>query len=199
MPALPILCATAAFVHGLSRSRLAAQVEIQALRHQLCAHQRTHAGPRLRPRERILRLPQATRCAPSRLRSGRRNRAPRWPAPSLRADRGLKPGRLADLALVYAIALRPVCPLAGQPRADGRYAPSGTGNQADPHPPRLSSAAGQIVERGTGRVIRDGHDPLRPLVHMSLPIAEDSGILRCAARMRKGSQEVPFCVQNRRN
>jgi putative transposase len=50
----PILQALGAYVKSLFRSRLAMQVEILALRHQLGAYQRTSARPRLRPGDRIL-------------------------------------------------------------------------------------------------------------------------------------------------
>jgi putative transposase len=48
------LRAAAAFVHGLFRSRLALQIEILALRHQLAVYQRTCGRPRLKPADRIL-------------------------------------------------------------------------------------------------------------------------------------------------
>ncbi len=50
----PILQALVAFVRSLFRSRLAMQVEILALRHQLGIYQRTCARPRLKPADRML-------------------------------------------------------------------------------------------------------------------------------------------------
>jgi len=50
----PILQALAAFFQSLFRSRLAMQIEILALRHQLGVYQRSSARPRLRPADRIL-------------------------------------------------------------------------------------------------------------------------------------------------
>src|SRR5512139_1078484 len=50
----PIPQALLAFVESLFRSRLAMQVEILALRHQLGVYQRTRARARLKPADRIL-------------------------------------------------------------------------------------------------------------------------------------------------
>jgi putative transposase len=50
----PILQGLLAFVESLFRSRLAMQVEILALRHQLGVYQRTCARPRLKPPDRML-------------------------------------------------------------------------------------------------------------------------------------------------
>jgi putative transposase len=50
----PILQALLAFVESLLRSRLAMQVEILALRHQLGVYQRTSTRPRLQPADRVL-------------------------------------------------------------------------------------------------------------------------------------------------
>ena len=54
MPTPAILRAAAALVHGLFRSRLALQIEILALRHQLTVYQRTCRRPRLKPTDRLL-------------------------------------------------------------------------------------------------------------------------------------------------
>ena len=48
-----VICVLFAFVSALFRSRLALQLEIVALRHQLNVYQRTAKRPRIKPEDRI--------------------------------------------------------------------------------------------------------------------------------------------------
>jgi putative transposase len=54
VPTASILRAAVASDHGLFRPRLALQIEILALRHQLAVYQRTCGRPRLKAADRIL-------------------------------------------------------------------------------------------------------------------------------------------------